>query len=460
VAWFRRSKVSESWMRRLGAGPWNAVPSSPYHSSVDVSESLSEAIGAHKLAGGGAYVWQWAVHTCVDFLAKNIAQTNLKAYRKTDGAPEPLDRDHRLSRVIQRPNPQTTRFGLIRGTVADLAIYDEAFWLWKSSRGGEDRLYQLPACFVEAKDTNLLTGPDHYTLDTGTGSGPRRFEVDEIIHFHGYNPQNPHAGRSPLKSLATLLVEEREASRYMGRLLAKGMRFGGFLGQGAGQAPLSETALKRFMEGLRAFSRGGDREGEWMLLEEGIEPKQSSFSPHDAELMALREFVLDIVMTAYHIPLSTFSRTKQPTFASAKEFHKSLYTDTFGPWNSMIEGGVWLQLIPKFEDPDLYVEFNIGEKLQGDFEQTAAAFRQATQVPHLSVNGSLKILNLPPVGDPNDADNPYNWPARPKNYEYGDPSEPQPEAPTLAVAATNGHADLEAAARLEQLALERILEDR
>src|SRR6185503_6207994 len=157
-------------------------------------ESLTEAIAAHKLTGGGAYVWQWAVHTCVDFLAKNIAQTNLKAYRRTDEAPEPLARDHRLSRVIQRPNPRTTRFGLIRGTVADLAIYDEAFWLWRSSRGGEDRIYQIPACYVEAKDSDILSGPGWFEVNTGTGNGPRRFEVDEIIHFHGYNPNNPHAG--------------------------------------------------------------------------------------------------------------------------------------------------------------------------------------------------------------------------------------------------------------------------
>lgn len=456
MGWFGRKKADESWMGRL-LGSEFAPGTSPYSPSVGVSETLSEIISTHKLTGGSAYVWQWAVHTVVDFLAKNIAQTNLKAYRRTDDAPEPLERDHRLSRVIQRPNPQTTRFQLIRATIADLAIYDEAFWLWRSGRT-EDRLYQLPACYVEPKESDILTGPSFYEVNTGNGGGPTRFETEEIIHFHGYNPHDPHAGRSPLKSLAPLLTEEREASRYMARLMAKGMRFGGFLGQPAGQNPMSDTALQRFIEGLRKFARGGDREGEWMLLEEGIEPKQSSFSPRDAELMKLREFVLDIVATAYHIPLSTFSRNATPTFASAKEFHKSLYTDTFGPWNSMIEGGVWLQLIPKFDDPELFVEFNIGEKLQGDFEQTANAFRQSTQVPHLSVNSSLKILNLPPVGDPSDPNNPYNWPARPKNYEYGDPSEPVPETPQLQVAA-NGHDEI-AAAALEAAALERILEDR
>jgi HK97 family phage portal protein len=429
-----------SWMHRLGAVEnWDSATSEPYTASVEVSDSLTELLASHKLTGGGAYVWQWAVHTCVDFIAKNIAQLNLRAYRRTDEAPEPLERDHPLAQLIQRPNPQTTRFGLIRGTVSDLAIYDEAFWLKRFSRGGERRLYQIPATYVEAKDTNVLTGPEFYSIDTG--AGPKDFAPSQIVHFHGYDPRDPHAGRAPLKALTNVLNEEREASRYMARLLNKGLRSGGFFTRPVGK--WEDKARTRFTEALKRFARGGDREAEWMLLEDGIEPKGSTHSPRDSELMAVREFVLDVTATAYHIPLSMLSRAKTPTFASQKAFHTALYTDVLGPWNAMIEGAVGLQLVPDFaEADDVYVEFNIDEKLQGDFEAQAAAARQSVQVPWMAVDDMRKKRGEPPLGGE------FAKPAKPKAYIYDGDEEPEQEAeaPALGIAA-NGLADLDAEAR-------------
>jgi hypothetical protein len=91
----------------------------------------------------------------------------------------------------------------------------------------------------------------------------------------------------------------------------------------------------------------------------------------------------------------------------------------------MLESAINAQLVPEFNDDDLYVEFNIDEKLQGDFEQQAAAARNSVQVPWESVNGIRRKRNEPPIGDPNDPNNPYNQPARPTNYAYGDAEAPQ-----------------------------------
>jgi hypothetical protein len=90
----------------------------------------------------------------------------------------------------------------------------------------------------------------------------------------------------------------------------------------------------------------------------------------------------------------------------------------------MIENAVNAQLVPDFGDTDLYVEFNIEEKLQGDFEQQANAARQTVQVPHMSVNEIREKRGLPRVDDPR-----YDMPARPTNYTYGD--EPEAEQQTL-----------------------------
>lgn len=446
----RDRKADSSWLGRMGA-TWSESGGTDSMISEFSGEDRELLVGFDGSMRPPATLFetQHAVNICVRFLARNIAHTALKVYRRGEGeqAPEHLP-DHALSKLLNRPNPRTDRFILIQDTVADMALYGDAFW-WKARAGDTRQLIRIPPAFCSPQGGNIFTGPEFYKLTDGTELAP-----SEIVHFRDYNPTDPRTGTSRLRALRSVLREELEASRHRANFWRKGARMSGFIKRQK-ETPWSDDAYKRFTEGLKKFSRGGEREGEWFVLEDSMEPDSLAFSPKEAEYLEGRDWALDIVATAYDIPLPLLSRTATPTFASLKEFHKVLYVDTLGPWNAMIEGAIWLQLIPEFDDEDLYVEFNIAEKLQGDFEQTSNAFRQSTQVPVLSVNRSLKILNQPPVGDPEDPENPYNYPARPKNYEYGPPSEADETAPAPAVPLQRvPDEDDERIARAERLIME------
>jgi HK97 family phage portal protein len=421
-------------------------PQTEYRISANFSPSLENAIHLDGESGvpDAVYRKQPAVRICVDFLALNIAHLNLKTYRRGANAEREPASDSPLAALIQRPNPRTTRFDLIRATVADFALYENAFWL-KAREGDARRLYRIPPYCVTVKGGNILTGPESYELNTnGT---PQPFSPDQIIHFTGYHPTETRYGQSRLHALRMVLREEAEASRFRGKFWSKGARMDLVLKRPISAGKWSEEAFKRFREGWRQFSRGGSLEGDTAVLEDDMDVKEVSFSPKDAEFIAGREWALDVVATAYQIPLAMLSRTKSPTYASMKEFHKVLYVDVLGPWNAMIESTLAAQLVPEFDDPDLYVEFNIDEKLQGDFESQAQAARQSVQVPWMSVDEMRAKRGEPPYGGV------YARPARPKNYLYGD-EEPETEpAAALQVvenAATNGHKD-EVGAELERL---------
>lgn len=130
-----------------------------------------------------------------------------------------------------------------------------------------------------------------------------------------------------------------------------------------------------------------------------------------------------------------------------------VYVDTLGPRMALLEKTINTDLVPVFRDPTLFVEFNIEEKLQGDFESTALAMRAAGQVPYMSVNDMRRMRNLPPIDE--------EWadlPAKPKNYTYeGDPEVIQ-AAPTSFERDPNQttEEDLAALTR-EQAALDAIL---
>jgi hypothetical protein len=105
------------------------------------------------------------------------------------------------------------------------------------------------------------------------------------------------------------------------------------------------------------------------------------------------------------------------TFSNVKEQHKQLYQDCLGPWLVMLEEEHELQILPEFVDiADLYLEFNIAEKLAGSFEDQATVLQQAVGRPWMAPNEARARINLPKM--PGDADKL----AVPVNLVIDDPS--------------------------------------
>lgn len=383
------------------------------------------------LAPSSIYRTQPAVRICVDFLAENIAQLKLKTYRRVSQTDREYVPTSPLGRLLARPNPRMSGYDLIYRLVADVALYDNAYLL-KVRNGMSDRqLYPLPPAYCWPDGGDILTGPARYKLDTGEG-GTTDIPVDQVVHIRGYNPLDTRTGQSRLHALAQVIREEQAASEHRTNYFRNAARREGIIHRPLDAPKWSESAVERFREDWRNLHSGASNAGRTAILEDGMTWNADSFSLRDSEFIEGREWALDLVATAYHIPLSVLSRKQTSTFASAKEFHKALYQDTLGPWCAMIEQAFALQLVPEFYGPDLYVEFNIDEKLQGSFEEQADAARNAVQVPYMSVDDMRALRGLRALGGE------YAKPAKPANYTY-EGEEPEQEPPT----SPNGQRELE-----------------
>jgi HK97 family phage portal protein len=456
--WLReqtRNQPDRTTQPRFGAGPF---PFGGTDSSgapvVSFTPQLVEAIRVLGEAQDLSEIYrtQPAVRICVNFLATNIAHLKLKSYRRTEETPEPLPHDHPLPKLLARPNPRTTGFDLIRGTVADIGIFDIAYW-WLAGRGSSRALYRIPPTMIAPRGGSVISGPDHFTIHTP--SGPKDLDPAEVIDFPGYNPVDTRIGLPPLRALQAMLNESVAADRYRAAFWANAAGRDGVIERPSEKeaGEWSDEDRERFRRDWQNRHTGPDNAGVVPVLEDGMKWNPDSFSPKDSEFIAGREWSLDITATVYNIPLAVLSRKSTATFASMREFRKMLYVDTLGPWNARIEQTVWLRLLPIFGDEDLYVEFNIDEKLQGDFETQAAGLRAAVHVPYMSVNDARKLRGLPRVDD-----EAFDVPARPINYAFGDEELDQStEAPPreLVPAALNGDGllDLEALSALD-LAME------
>jgi len=366
------------------------------------------------------YKQQPNVRTCVDFLARNIAQLGLHVFRRVSDTDRVRLTDHPLAQLLDHPLPadyKVTSYRLIESLMGDLGVYFNAYWLKVKTADGPMGLLRLPPALVYVYG-NLI--PTRYEVSF---SGQlKEFAPSEIVHFRGYNAEDPITGLSPLETLRRVLAEEHSAGDYREHFWQNAARQAGIIERPKDAPEWSTTARERFKEEFEALYAGGDNSGKTAILEEGMTWRPGTFNAQESEYLAGRKLTREECARAYHIPLPMVGILDNATFSNIREQHRNLYQDSLGPWLAMIEQDIELQLMPEFGDiENVYVEFNIAEKLQGAFEEQTEALQSAVGRPWMTADEARSRMNLPSMGG--DADRLVT----PLNVMVG--GQPSPNAP-------------------------------
>ncbi|MCX4801777.1 phage portal protein [Streptomyces sp. NBC_01214] len=356
---------------------------------------------------GQLYRQQPQIRTVVSFLARNIAQLGLHTYRRVSDTDRERLTNHPLASIFAAPGAKLTRYRLIERLVCDYAIYDVAYWVKVRMDSGELLgVIPIPPARMEIKGDNWLE-PEKFVVHGSKGD--LELKPDQVVHFHGYDPEDLRQGSSPIESLRALLAEEFEATRSREQMWRNGGRMSGVLKRPADAPKWDPTARARFGESWRAFTAGGGQAGGTPILEDGMEYDQIALDPAKAQYIEARKLTREEVAAAYHIPLPMVGILDNATFSNIKEQHQQLYQDTLGPWLSMIQEEIGLQLIPDLPDSDnVYVEFNLSEKLRGSFEEQASMLQTAVGAPWLLRNEARARMNLPAIDGGDEMITPLN----------------------------------------------------
>jgi HK97 family phage portal protein len=356
------------------------------------------------------YRTQPNVRTCIDFLARNIAQLGLHVYRRVSETDRVRLRDHPLALLLAQPLPpefKMTRYRLIEFLVSDMGIYFNAYWLKVRRPDGSGlSLLRIPPPCVEVKGGLAPTG---YTL-TLAGRPPLQVAPGDMVHFRGYNPENPVSGLSLLETLRRVLAEEDAAGDYREGFWQSAARIGGVIERPASAPEWSEGARSRFKQEFSEHHAGQHGSGTTPVLEEGMTWRATSFNAQESEYLDGRKRTSEECARANHIPLPMVGILEHATFSNIREQHKNLYQDSLGPWLAMVEQDIELQLLPEFDDTaGVYVEFNIAEKMQGDFEDQTKALQSSVGRAWMTPDEARARMNLPSLsGDAAQLGTPLN----------------------------------------------------
>lgn len=341
------------------------------------------------------YSRQPAVRMVVDFLARNVADLGLKVYRRVSATEREELSDHPLAGVLREPNPWMTRYWFLHALVSDLAIYDESYTFKVRGRDGRILLVRIPPYMVEPAAGSWLR-PGRFRV-TG-GKDTLEVPAEAVWYVHGYNPDNPARGLSPLETLRRVLAEEVAAGEYREHYWRNAARIEGVIERPLEAPDWSDDARTRFRAEFQARYAGPEGSGLTPILEEGMSFKPLSFSARDSQWLEARKLSREEVAAAYHIPPPMVGILDNATFSNIQEQHRMLYQDTLGPWLTMIQEEIRLSLLPEFGDVDrVYAEFNLADKLRGSFEERARAIQAAVGAPHLTRNEARAMDNRPPV---------------------------------------------------------------
>ena len=401
-----------------------------------VSQGQLSAVSISPMAASAAYVQladgvyheyahlyrcQPQIRTVVSFLARNIAQLGLHAYRRVSDTDRERLTDHPLPRILAAPGAQLTRYRLVERLVSDIAIYDRAFWVKvRMDSGALLGVIPIPPSRMEIEGDNWLQ-PEKFVVYGSKGD--LELSPDQVVHFHGYDPVDLRHGSSPIDALRSLLAEEFEANRAREQMWRNGGRLSGVLKRPADAPKWEPGAKARFREGWRGYTQSGQGTP---ILEDGMEYEQLAIDPAKAQYIEARKLTREEVAAAYHIPLPMVGILDHATFSNIKEQHQQLYQDTLGPWLTMIQEEIGLQLIPDLPDSDdVYVEFNLQEKLRGSFEEQAAQLQTAVGAPWLLRNEARARMNLPALDGGDEL-------ITPLNVLVGDQASPTDSAPEAA----------------------------
>lgn len=158
------------------------------------------------------YSSQPNIRTCVDFLARNIAQLGIHVFKRDEDGDKIRLYNHPMNKVLSRPLPneyKVTRYKMIEALVADFGIYYNAYMLKIKIEGAPLGLLRLPPQYVRVHGGLV---PTKYEFNYG--GEVKIYSPETIVHIGGYNPNSQTSGLSPLETLRRILAEEDAAGKY------------------------------------------------------------------------------------------------------------------------------------------------------------------------------------------------------------------------------------------------------
>jgi HK97 family phage portal protein len=302
------------------------------------------------------------VQTAVGAIA-NVVATVPFGVSELDGEDTNAIENHPFELRLHRPNPNMSRFELLKATIGFYLLTGNAYW-WlnrKDDKTEPTEIWIIPSNYVHPiPDGRLFISGYNYTTENGEDILIPRHE---IMHFKTFNPRNQFVGSSPIEALATVATGDMAMQRWNTNYFDKNNA------KAQGALAFSDMIDDSRWAKIKAdiTNRHGGTNREMMMLRNvgqgGVSWISMAMSQKDMEFLAGRTFNKEEIFNLYAPGLASM------TAVNATEANSKAGKATF------IELGVWPHLVAIAEKitNDLLPVY--GDNLIGEFDDIRIADR-------------------------------------------------------------------------------------
>lgn len=353
-----------------------------------------------------AELWGQQPHlrTVVSFRARNIAHLGLHVFERVSDTDRKRDHSSPLAQALRAPDFEATIYDTLFALVGDLDLHDRAYWVVVDNPDAEQKklgpryqLRRLPPSWVHANMRDPWQVKEYVVRMNGRDL---ILDPSRVIHFGGYSPTSPVGSSPTIESLKETLREQVEASKYRNQVWKRGGRVSSVIERPKDAPSWTDKAAERFRADWYANYTGkGPNAGGTPILEDGMKLTKVDFSARDQQFVEASKLSLGTVAAAFHVNPTMVGQMDNANYSNVREFRKSLYGDTLGPTLKQIESVINTFLIPRLgmDSERFYVEFNIGQKLDGNFEEQATVMQTMVGAPIMTRNEGRAKFNMPAI---------------------------------------------------------------
>ena len=371
--------------------------------SVPVSAALntvfgwmagSEPTAAGELVNEFSAMQHITVYRCVSLLGQSVGSLTLRTYnRLTKGRQESIDDPvWRLLALV--PNDEMSSKDLWTSVVGCLALCGNAYVeIIRDKSRNPVQIYPLHS--LKTEPVRLPNGKLAYrTLDYSTG-GDRIVNAADVLHFRLFS-WDGLKGLSPIQQARQDIGLARAATKAGARHFGNGSKPPGIL------TPVGKVGEQDFINMRRAWelSNGGDNQGRTAVLPSEWKFTSIGITPEDSQMLATRAMSRTDIAALFGIPPHMVGDTTRLSNNNHENESLSFVQDTLQPYLKTIELEIAIKLLGA--DPRKFVEFDVSERLRGDFQSTMQGFAVGKQWGFYNTNTVLEKLGENPIGSEGD----------------------------------------------------------
>jgi HK97 family phage portal protein len=371
---------------------------------ITSSSELEEALRGGAVSGAGEAVNAQtamrvaAVYACVRIIAGAVATLPLQIKRRVnDGVREDAS-DLAISQVLNRkPNRWQKPAQFKRMMQAHVLLRGQAFALIsRDAFGSVVALIPLHPDRVAVKQLDTLDLEYRYTRKDGQ---LLTFTQTEVLHLIGLTLDGIN-GVSPITYARETIGLALAMERHGGAVFRNGANVSTALKHPGKLSPEAHAVLR---DGMSEFRNGGAREGETIILEEGMSLERMALTAEDAQWIEGRKFSRSDIAMFFGVPPHMIGDTEKATSwgSGIEQQSQGFVTYTLEDHLTMWEETINLDCLDPIRNPGVYAKFNRNALVKGDLKSRWEAYVKAMQWGVFSPNKVLELEdeNPRPGGD-------------------------------------------------------------